>query len=251
MEFRIRAYHIGKRLDLTHVDSLFSLRAAKSDPTYRLIVPNENTFYYFKDFGAVITINATQVERDEVLSKLGANTDTFEEFTLHVDPSESLRADFNTIWIPELNLDLLHIICLNIAQSLALDQYQKEVDILLEKTRVITTQLEKLGKINNSQRKLARFSGEIMNLRNRMADNLYIFETPPLAWKDLQLSEMDEILNLELDFGNRHRAIQHSLLVVKDNHEFFNNLLQHKHSSLLEWIIIILILFEVIHIFIK
>ena len=55
-------------------------------------------------------------------------------------------------------------------------------------------------------------------------------------------------LNEELDFKNRFASIQHSLDIVKENLELFKDILQHKHSSLLEWIIIILILFEVIHV---
>jgi uncharacterized Rmd1/YagE family protein len=64
------------------------------------------------------------------------------------------------------------------------------------------------------------------------------------------LSQLDTMLSEELDFKNRYHGMQSSLNVIRENHEFYKDMLQHKHSSMLEWIIIILILFEIVQIFI-
>lgn len=252
MDLQVQAYHIGKRIIFSQDKPLFREKAVKSDSTYRLYKNGGDSYIYLKDFGAIVFVNCPEAQVSKILSDFGSAEERFHEvFVLNVDERNEMRADFDKIYIPSIDIDLMHIICLNIAQSLALDQYQNEVDVLLEKTRIMTKNLERTGRIDYSRRKLARFIGEIMNLRSRIADNLYIFEAPPLAWKEATLSEMDEVMNREFDFRNRHMAVQHSLSVVRDIHEFLNNLLQHKHSSLLEWIIIILILFEVVHIFIK
>ena len=41
------------------------------------------------------------------------------------------------------------------------------------------------------------------------------------------------------------------LSIIKDNLELFRTLMQHRYSSLLEWIVIILILFEVLNVVIE
>lgn len=252
MEQRIKAFHLGHRLKLSKLKNDAGMRLLKSDATYHFYIADESSFVYVKDFGAVVFINFSDDKIDAFLSLNKVSSAGIEEdYLIIMEPSCDMHIDFDKIYVPELNNDLLHIVCLNVAQSLALDQYQEEVDILLNKTRLISAKLKSTGRIQYTRKQLAKYIGEIMNLRIRIADNLYIFEAPPLAWQDPSLGEMDEIMNREFDFANRHRAIQHNLTVVKDNHEFFNNLLQHKHSSLLEWIIIVLILFEVVHILLK
>jgi hypothetical protein len=56
---------------------------------------------------------------------------------------------------------------------------------------------------------IAFYVGNKINLRevrNRIAENLCIFETPPLAWKGCELSEVDTKLNEELDLRTGLRA---------------------------------------------
>ena len=52
----------------------------------------------------------------------------------------------------------------------------------------------------------------------------------------------------ELEIVARHHGLQHNLDVISENLDFFKDILQHKHSSLLEWIIILLILFEILQV---
>jgi uncharacterized Rmd1/YagE family protein len=85
-----------------------------------------------------------------------------------------------------------------------------------------------------------------MVLRTRIAENLLIFETSDLAWSSEQLSRLDNELREQLDMVNRHHGLQYSLNIAKENLDLFREILHHKQSSTLEWIIIILILLEVV-----
>jgi required for meiotic nuclear division protein 1 len=93
--------------------------------------------------------------------------------------------------------------------------------------------------------------GKAMNLKIRVANNLFVFSSPDVAWVAQNLSKLDNDMNDELDIINRHKGLQHSLDAVKENLDLSNGILQHRLSSILEWIIIVLILFEVLHLIIE
>lgn len=252
MEKNVNAYHLGFRLDLKRVDSLISGAPVRKDATFRLY-QIEETFIYFKNYGGVVFINSNSEDEERLLQQLFEEETPsieLERYTIDVQPQHDIHVDFTTIYLPDLNIDFIQIIGLNLAQSVALDHYQEMTDRLLENTSKLSNELELTGRIKPSRKNLAKFIGKTMNLKNRIAENLYIFETPALAWSEESLALLDEKLNKELDFKNRHLSIHHSIDIVKENLEFFIDMLQHKHSSLLEWIIIILILFEVVHIFV-
>jgi len=58
-------------------------------------------------------------------------------------------------------------------------------------------------------------------------------------------------LKKTFDLQARFRTIQEGLGIVKENMELFKDLLQNRNSNTLEWVVIILILFEVINIFVR
>ena len=253
MDLAVYTYHFENKFQLKKVRELFDEKPVKSDRTYLLFQLEESSFVYIKDFGCVTFIDVPKEIIMSLIEDLNKEKDDrvdYDTFKITVDKSKELAVDFDTITIPTLDVELLHIIALNLAQSSALNHYQSITDLLLEETRELSNYLETTGKVKITRKRLAKYIGQTMSLRNRIADNLYIFEAPPLAWTDVRLSQLDTLLSKELDFENRHRGMQASLNVVRENHEFYKDILQHKHSSMLEWIIIILILFEVVQIFI-
>jgi uncharacterized Rmd1/YagE family protein len=88
-----------------------------------------------------------------------------------------------------------------------------------------------------------------LNLKNRIAENLYIFDSPEETWEDENLSKLDIGLKKTFDLQTRFRIIQEGLEIIKENLELFKDMLQYRNSIVLEWIIIILIFIEVINLF--
>lgn len=167
------------------------------------------------------------------------------DYELQIEPNRNSEVAFNTVVVPEFSIDILHLVMLNLSQSVALENYQNRTNLLLEQTREISDNLKHTGDIGVPRRRLRKFVGRTMVLKNRIAENLLIFETSDLAWSNELLSNLDTELRNQLDVVNRHHGLQYSLDIVKENLDLYRNILEHKHSSMLEWIIIILILLEV------
>ena len=170
----------------------------------------------------------------------------FEKYKIKIEEEQSITIGFDEIELPRITVDIAHIIMLNLAQSVAVDYYYSQSSNLLESSAVYSKQLEETGKIKLTRNKMRSYIGKTMNIKNKIAEELFIFDTSTLAWNTEELSEIDKKINEELNIVERHYGLQHNLAVVKENLDLFKDILQHKHSSLLEWIIIILILFEVI-----
>jgi hypothetical protein len=140
---------------------------------------------------------------------------------------------------------------LNVSHSVALDLYNQQTNKLLEETNHHTQVLEQKGTLDLSGIKLKKFIGRTLNLKNRIAENLYIFDSPDETWDDEQLNRLDIGLKKTFDLKARFRNIQEGLQIVKENLELFKDLLQYRNSIVLEWVVIALILVEVINLLIE
>ncbi|MEN8928061.1 MAG: RMD1 family protein [Flavobacteriales bacterium] len=254
--YPIFAYHVGDKLNLESITQQLNLDVIKSESAFLLLQETETKTLYAKDYGSLVFCGYTENEREIILKKIvpnGVQINEFpnEEYTLNIGEDSSISVDTQTINCPSYSIDFLHIIMFNLGQTVALDFYQEKVNELLEKTRHISAQLEETGNVKSSRKKLRKFVGQTMGLKNRMAENLYIFETSDLAWSDGELSELDSLLRKELEVMNRHRGIQHSLDTVKENIDLYRDILHHQHSSALEWIIIALIAVEIVQLLIE
>lgn len=246
-------FHFGERIDLSKVISKVKFDVIKDEEGYLLFQGDSNEYIYVKDFGSIVFIGMELADIKYVCKNIANYQSPIsnypsEEYTILINDNIDIEVGFNEIAVSSFNSDIAHIVMLNIAQAVALDNYQYKTNDLLSQTRRIAKSLELTGNIKMPRRKLRKFVGKTMVLKNRIEENLFIFATSDLAWSDEGLNELDKQLRQELDFVNRHHSLQNSLTVVKENLDLFRDILQHKHSSTLEWIIIILILIEIIQI---
>ena len=61
---------------------------------------------------------------------------------------------------------------------------------------------------------------------------------------------MNQELKQTFDLKNRYRNIYERIEIIKENLGLFKDIMEHRESSRLEWIIIILILVEVADLFV-
>jgi uncharacterized Rmd1/YagE family protein len=82
-----------------------------------------------------------------------------------------------------------------------------------------------------------------------MMEHLYVFDSPDMIWDDPDLTKLDADLKQTFDLRNRNRHLHDRLDIIKENLELFKDIWDHRESSMLEWIIILLILVEVVDLF--
>ncbi|CAM1353528.1 MULTISPECIES: RMD1 family protein [Tenacibaculum] len=256
MHLQSVAYHLEKRIALSAIRSQFeSYELIKREHSFLLYKITDNSYIYVKDYGSVVFMNCTDNLINQIVSflinKESSNVNNLPSEKYNITFSDTIEVDFGTIQIKNLNDDVAHIIMLNLAQSVALMNYVNKTSDLHDKTLVYSKQLEKTGSFKLSKIQMRKFIGKTMNLKNNIAENLFVFDSPDVAWNNKDLSNLDYKLKDELDIIKRHQGIENSLNVIKENLDLFNDILQHKYSSMLEWIIIILILFEVVQVIVE
>ena len=253
MKLKAIAYHLEERLKVLELQKKFDYTLIRKEHSYLFYQVDEQSFIYIKDFGSVVFVDCgDDLIKETIFKLINKEVDLcdlpFENFDIYVEEKKPLNVAFDVIYISELNADIAHVIMLNLAQSVAIDHYVNDSIKLIDGIKLYSDQLEIKGRILLSFKKMRKFIGETMNIKNRIAKNLFIFETSNLAWSEENLSNLDSQLRIQLDIVNRFQGLENNLNIVKENLDFFQAIIQHKHSSKLEWIIIILILFEVIQV---
>jgi uncharacterized Rmd1/YagE family protein len=256
MNSKIASFQVAESVDVKQFKLAYTATIHFAD-TDELFYQNEvNKFLYVFKYGIVCFLNYNETEMTAFLQLIQPYCKNFfdnrlsDEFEIEIGTT-SINFGYNKIEIPTPDIEMIRLIMLNASQSVALDYYNQQTNLLLEETNYHTQILEKKGKIELGGIELKKYIGRTLNLKNKIAGNLYIFDSPEVTWEDENLNKIDIGLKKTFDLQSRFRTIQDGLQIVKDNLELFKDLLQYRNSVVLEWIIIVLILVEVINLFLE
>jgi len=251
---QVLSYQIADSIDIKAFKSFFKSDLYYSDSDELFYKTDDEQFIYIFKYGVVCFLNSEAVKRSEFLRIISSycrnlfDQNLTEEFQILTNAGKN-KIGFNSIEIAGSDVEVLRLIMMTVSQSVALDYYEEQTTKLIEETNHHTQILEAKGRLNISGINLKKYIGKTLVLKNRIAENLYIFDSPPETWDDENLTRIHSDLKRTFDLQERFRDIQEGLNIVKDNLELFKDLLQYRNSYRLELIIIILILVEVLNIF--
>lgn len=255
MTQKVISYQIADSIDVKQFAVAFKAELSYSDPSELFYRMDSDQYIYVFKYGAICFLNSDPVRISEFLQLIKPfcknifEQSLTDEFLIETG-SKELRVGFNKIDLPSADINVLRLVMLNVSQSVALDYYEEQTTGLLAETNNFTQQLETKGKLHISGKKLKQYIGRTLLLRNRIAENIYVFDSPPETWENESLNKIDADLKRTFDLQVRVRSIHEGLSIIRDNLELFRGLLQYRNSSILEWIVIILILVEVIDLFV-
>jgi uncharacterized Rmd1/YagE family protein len=251
---KVLSYQIADSIDIRNFRSVFKPEPLYSDSEELFYQLGKEKYLYIFKYGVVSFLNDDAAETSSFLEfitpfcKNRFDKVLSDEFV--VEPgSPEIKVSYNKIAIPKADREILRMIMLNVSQSVALDYYSEQTNLLLEETNYHTQILEKKGRLAISGARLKKFIGKTLLLKNRIAENLYIFDSPPETWEDEKLDKLHNELKRNFELQERFRNVSEGLGIVKENLELFRDILQYRNSVLLEWIVIILIAIEVINFF--
>jgi uncharacterized Rmd1/YagE family protein len=253
---KVISYQLSESIDIKSFSADFTGTIFYADSEELFYDIGTNQYLYVFKYGVISLFNYGDIDATTVIKLINPYCKNLlperlsEEFEVDLNANR-FKLGFNGIQLPEANADMIRLVMLNVSQSVALDHYSSQTNLLLEATNHHTQNLELKGKLAMNGTALKMFIGRTLNLKNHITENLYIIDSPDETWEDESLSRLDAGLKKTFDLQVRYRTVQEGLGIVKENLELFKDILQTRNSTQLEWIIIILILVEVINLFVE
>lgn len=214
---------------------------------------DQERWLFFCQFDVLTFFNWSQQEIIETLKTLNVQYGSKFEKSLitqdyHVQIDANLDRPFvvknDAIAVREINNENLIVTALVVAQSVGLERFEIEVDEYYNLGRDL---LENAGRYSWLQRKkFSDYAKQISLIRHDMVLDLMLLDKPEMLWNDQQLEALYNELSEQLELQARFDVISFKLNTLKEDIAMMMDLYHHKHSSFLEWIIIILIVIEVI-----
>ena len=250
--YKVISYQVADFIDIKKLRAVIESKLLYSDSSELFYTTGDDRYNYVFRYGVVSFSNYKEIDIlsfFEFLKPFCRNflTENFNDELIVEDQASENKISHNKIEIVKAEPEILRMIMLNVSQSVTLGYYSDQTEKLLEETNNHTQLLERKGKLAISGRSLKKFIGRTLLIKNRIAENLYIFDSPPETWENEQLDKLHNDLKKSFDLQDRFRDVSEGLTIVKDNLELFKDILQYRNSVLLEWIVIILIAIEVIH----
>lgn len=203
------------------------------------------------DFGVVVTWGMNHDQTQKILDSLRSYavdplTAPIEDlFTFEVaERKTTVRDDHITL----SNDDALEKIAVSygIAQSVKLTQFEAQADDAIQTTRHIPQKIADIGTSRLSRKKISKMRGRLFLVSSGITQNVNLLDTPEFFWEYpeleqsyLQMARYLEVRN-RLDILEKRLQSIHELLMMLAEEQ------KHKHSSMLEWVIILLITFEIV-----
>lgn len=253
---KVIAFHIAESIDIKTFRKGFTDTEHQGSSLDVFYTDEKDKYLYLLAYGVVVFVGYDELAMSSMIDYLKPLCKNLladkmrEEFVINTTTNKD-AFEYNEIHITDSNPNVIRIIMLNVAQSVALDYFSKLAEDLMNETTVYTQQLEDYGRINISLKRLKMFIGKVLNIKNRIADNFYILDSPEETWEDEYLSKIDFGLRKTFDVKIRFREIDYQLQIIRDNLDLFKDLAQHRKSTLLEWVVILLILVEVVNLFLE
>lgn len=249
----IAAYYIARRIDLNQ----FAQRiphplAAKTRNHYLFAVDNEQWLLVYS-FGVVVLANLGSEFLKKLLTKKVRQCcadileDRYsEEYAIIEDASiEKDIVEFDAVKVKSLTTERLEIIAEIIAQSVAIDVFDAQVDAMLHEFGARTTELERHGRIIGRTREILKLIGKDYSILESVIVRLSLLDKPETLWEDPRLETLFLSLRSMFELEDRFTNLDYKLRFLQSNSELMLETLRSRREQSLELIIVILIAIEI------
>ncbi len=215
-------------------------------------VPLANGEIWFFDYGVLVCWNATEDEKHNLLSQMKgwieeplAKQD-FEHYSFKTQTDFTLRISNDMLSLPNDNLLQRLAVSHAFAQSSKLGVFEMRAQKVISDNSYLANVLSKTGHIPLTRKALARLRGLLFQTRSDILLNFNLLDTPEFFWDYPELEADYASIAKYLDLVPRIQLMNHKLETIHELVDMLASEQNHKHSSFLEWIIIILIGVEIV-----
>lgn len=212
---------------------------------------NDTLHVVLSPFGVLTLIAEEKKMILDTLSMLGISLQDKEDlitqdYPLHINPSlnEAFEVTNEAIYLREISTLNLNVIALAVSQSVGLEKYEKRFDSLFAQSRRIVESIHTYSFTRRSR--LMQFAKRLALTRHDMVSNLLLLDKPNILWDNEEAEALYNRLAFILELYDRHETALSKLAQIKEDVMLVMDIINHKKSEFLEWIIIILIAVEIV-----
>lgn len=162
---------------------------------------------------------------------------------ISIDAHSRFKLDMITLDAHDAQIKLA--ISYGLAQSIKLEAFEDAIQDAVKKNSYLPEEIARRGAISLTRRSIFKRMGEIFLARSSINLNSEFLDAPEFFWRNPNLEPFFIMTKKFLDIPSRVMALNQKLDVLQELLHILNSQVQHRHSSLLETIIIVLILVEI------
>jgi uncharacterized Rmd1/YagE family protein len=245
------AFCLAQRFDINELAKLISdstlIRIIKG----ALLIEDDETWSVIFAYGAVVHWNVSAEQQSKLHQLLLNHAEnplaTIEEdnFTFALDcPSTRIIEDH--IEIGSSDPIVLFSLSQGMAQSIKLASFETNAITTINNTSYIPKSLAENGSIKLSRHKIAKIRGQLFLTKSDIILNYDLLDTPDFFWEYPEYEAFYSVTAKYLEVAPRTEVLSKKLETIHELFEMLADEQKHRHSTILELIIIWLIAFEIV-----
>src|SRR5271154_2517768 len=155
---------------------------------YQPIEPGGGLYIY--PFGAMVTHDVPTERREAEIARLRRYGPRLtaqgirEDYVVREAPDQPIGVRDGALIVDRFTPPRAGIVALTVAQSAAMEYYERLVEQLFLRTSSLVERLEERGTVTLRTRQLHRFIGEAIINRNEVLSVLHLLDKPEATWED-------------------------------------------------------------------
>lgn len=216
-----------------------------------LMIEESHAWSMVFSYGAVVHWNVSaeqQGKLHQILLNHAENPLTTSEednFTFELDCTDT-RIVEDHIEVESSDPIVLFSLSQGMAQSIKLASFETNAITTINNTNYIPKSLAENGKINISRHKIAQIRGQLFLTKSDIILNYDLLDTPDFFWEYPEYENYYSIMAKYLEIEPRTRVLSKKLETIHELFEMLADEQKHRHSSILELIVIGLIALEIL-----
>ena len=247
---QFNAIAFEENLSLRQLTATFPGARITAHELYRPVEPAGGIYVY--PFGAIVACDVSPEGREAELARLRAAQPKLtaqvvrEDYSVVEEAGAPIGIFDGTLRVDRLTNAREGVVALIVAQSAAMEYYERIVDQLFARTGSLVEQLEHRGSVPFRTRPLNRFIGEAILARNEVLSVLHLLDKPDATWEDAAMDRIYDDLRAEFDLADRYAAMESKLRSIQEALELVLDVARDRRLLLLEVAVVVLILAELI-----
>ncbi len=225
---------------------------AKLSPLELYVPTDGGGGVYIFPFGAVAAHDLPAERREAVIAKLREVVPKLtarvirEEYTVREAPEFAIGLVDGALQLDRLTQSRAAVVGLTIAQSAAMEYYERIVDEMFVRTAQFVDHLESRGTVPFRTRPMHRFLGQAITTRTEVLSVLHLLDKPEATWDDPGIDRIYADLRAEFDLGDRYAALELKLRSIQEALELLVGVARDRQLVALEIAVVVLILTELV-----